>query len=152
MRVVIAGTYFRGFVGLGCVVLSTSGQESIVVKIDLAKYRYVDLPIDEARKFIEYIRSVYGNIRDVEEALRYIENFDEFYNFMKKKFKEFIAIPHRPDDYIKSRVVIDKVRLYRDEEGNERVVFVLDRSVKREFIEEGLKRLGYTRVVFEKLF
>ncbi len=126
-------------------------MSKIVVKIDLAKYRYIDLDLDKAKEFLRYIEERFGRIRDVEEAERYIENFEEFYNFMKKKFKEFLAIPHRPDDYIKGRVVIDKVRLYK-ENGTRRVMFVLDRRVDREFIAEALKRLGYEEVVFEKLF
>ena len=123
----------------------------IIVKIDLARYKYVDLDIDRAKMFLEKMREKFGSIRDIDESFRYIENFDEFFNLMKKKFKEFLALPHTPDDYIKSKVVIDKIRLYKSDSGK-RVVFVLDRRVDRKLIEDLLKSIGYEKVVFEKLF
>ena len=126
-------------------------MSKITVSIDLAKYKYVDLSLEESRDFLRYLEEKVGKMRDVDEAIRYIDNFDEFYNYMKKKFKEFIAIPHTPDDYIKSRVFIDKIRLYV-KDSEKRVVFVLDRRVSKELIKEILNKLGYRDVVFEKLF
>ncbi|MET1100923.1 MAG: hypothetical protein ABWW69_00370 [Pyrodictiaceae archaeon] len=123
------------------------------IGVDLAKYKYVDLELDEAKKFINALKSVVGRGEaDFREVGRYLENFDEFYNYMKKKFKDFLAVPHKPDDYIRSNVVVDKVKLYIDDNGKRRVVLVLDRSVSFDEIKEALKALGYHTIKTKKLF
>ncbi len=116
----------------------------VVVKVDMAKYKHVDLPADEAIKFLETVRDLSGkNPDDVREAIRYIRNFDEFYEYMRRKFKDYIAPPHKPSDYIKGLAFIDKVKLYRTGEGEKRVLLVFDRRVNTKLLEEALERLGY---------
>lgn len=123
---------------------------SITVRLDLAKYRYVDLPADKALELLNAIAELIGKrTSDMQEAERYIRNFNEFYEFMKKKFKDYLAPPHKPDDYIRGDVVIDKVKLYM--EGDERrVVLVFDRRVDLDLLKRALERLGYSDIRVEK--
>lgn len=123
-----------------------------VVKVDMAKYKHVDLPVDEAVKFLEIVRELSGkNPDDIREAIRYIRNFDEFHEYMRRKFKDYIAPPHKPSDYIKGLAFIDKVKLYRDEGGEKRVLLVFDRRVSTRLLEEALGRLGY-QVKVQRVF
>ncbi len=122
-----------------------------VIEVDLAKYKYVDLPAADAEKLLEAMAEVLGRrTQDLNEALRYIRNFEEFYEYMRKKFKDFIAPPKRPEDFIKGTVIVDKVKLYKTEGGERRVVIVFDRRVDVEKIKEALKNIGYEEVEVKK--
>jgi hypothetical protein len=114
-----------------------------IIEVDLAKYKHVDLPVEDAIKLLEKIAErIGGKTNDISETIRYIRNFNEFYEYMRKKFKDYIAPPRRPDDYIKGKVVVDKVKLYMDGESK-RVVIVFDRRVDIDLISSCLRELGY---------
>ncbi len=115
----------------------------VQLRIDLAKYKSVDLTVDDALRLLDKLVEKLGrSTTDIDETRRYLRNFNEFYEYMQKKFKDYIAPPHRPDDYIRGNVVIDKVKLYvRD--GEKRVVLVFDRHVDQSLIEDALRSLGY---------
>ncbi len=125
----------------------------VVIEVDLAKYKYVDLPAADAERLLEAVAEVLERrTQDLNEALRYIRNFEEFYEYMRKKFKDFIAPPKRPEDFIKGTVIVDKVKLYKTESGEKRVVIVFDRRVDVEKIKEALKKIGYEEVEVKKAF
>lgn len=123
--------------------------KSIVIKIDMGKYKYVDLPLEDAQKLLENIVSARGETRDLTESIRYLKNFDEFYNYMKKKFKDFITPPKEPKDLMLGKVVVDKVKLYV-EDSEKRVLIVFDRRVDTSFIEGMLKAVGYDEISIQK--
>ncbi|WFO75780.1 hypothetical protein J4526_02645 [Desulfurococcaceae archaeon MEX13E-LK6-19] len=123
--------------------------KSVVVKIDIGKYKYVDVPLDDAIRLLEKIISVRGETRDLMESLRYLKNFDEFYSYMKKKFKDFITPPKEPKDLVMGKVVVDKVKLYV-EDNDKRVIIVFDRRVDVSFIKEMLESIGYEDVEIQK--
>ncbi len=144
---VVARANFQPWV----LVLGELGMAKAVVEVDLAKYKYVDLPAADAEKLLEAMAEVLGRrTQDLNEALRYIRNFEEFYEYMRKKFKDFIAPPKRPEDFIKGTVIVDKVKLYKTEGGEKRVVIVFDRRVDVEKIKEALKNIGYEDVEVKK--
>lgn len=124
----------------------------VTIKIDLAKYKYVDLDVESALKLLDKIVELLNKkTNDVSEVVRYIRNFDDFYEYMRKKFKDYIAPPRKPDDFIKGNVVIDKVKLYK--EGDEkRVVLVFDRRVDTALLEKALREIGFENVGIEKSF
>jgi len=124
-------------------------EKSIELKIDIGKYKYVDLGLNEACNIIELAIEKRGETEDLLEALRYIRNFDEFYSFMKKKFKDFITPPKSSKDLILGRVVIDKIKLYKINDER-RVVIVFDRRVDLDFIKELLENIGYKRIKISK--
>jgi len=114
-----------------------------VIEIDFAKYKSVKLPRDDAEHLLNVLTDLLGkSTNDLQETLRYIRNFDEFFEYMRKKFKDYLAPPHRADDYIRGEAVIDKIKLIK--ENNEKyVLIVFDRRVKEDIISDALRRLGY---------
>jgi len=122
----------------------------VTVEVDMAKYKHVDLDAENALRLLAELRKRRES-NDIDEAIRYIRNFDEFYEYMRKKFKDYIAPPHRPEDYIRGRAVVDKVKLYIDGQGRKRVVIVFDRRVKTDEIVEALKTIGF-QVEVKKAF
>jgi len=117
-------------------------QKSITVEIDLGKYINVELSLDEAEKFLRELTKKLGyETQDVSETLRYLRNFDVFYEVAKKKFKDYLVPPKSMNDMIKGTVVVDKVRLIK--EDGKKVVISLDRRVDINKVVETLKEMGY---------
>ena len=54
-----------------------------------------------------------------------------------------MVVPHKPDDYIRGEVLIDKVKLYIDR-GEKRAVIVFDRRVSTDFLTNILSSIGYS--------
>jgi len=123
---------------------------SITITIDLGKYRYIDLPLDKAIEFIDKAIEVYGETTDLLETSRYVRNFDEFYGYMRRKFKDFLAPPKQSREAVLGRVFIHKVKLYVGEDGGKRVLFVVDRRVPLDTLREILSCIGYGDVEVEK--
>ena len=116
----------------------------VTIRVDFSKYKYVDLSLDEAINIISLLPQAMGKDSvDVRETLRFLKNFDEFYEYMRKKFKDYLVPPHKPDDYIRGRVVIDKIKLYKAEDGSKRVVIVFDRGVPQSILERLFREAGY---------
>lgn len=116
----------------------------LLVKEDMAKYLHVKLNVNEALKLLNTITDIYGKeVKDVKEARRIIENFDIFFDVARRKFKSYLIIPHDVSDMIKGEVIVDKIKLVK-EDNKKMVELVFDRRVSRELILECIKRLGYT--------
>ncbi len=125
----------------------------IEIAVDIGKYKWVRLPREDALKLLEILETKLGaSPRDLQEAMRYIRHFDEFYREMKKRFKDFIAPPQSLNDMIKGTVVVDKLSL--EKEGDkEYVTIVFDRRVPTEMLREALKEMGYeVREKVEKIW
>ncbi len=118
-------------------------MSKVTLLIDMGKYRHVKLPADKARELLNIIVNKLGKrTNDVDEAQRYIANFDVFYEIMKKKFKDSLAPPKSVDDMIRGNIIVDRVILSK--EGDEKLVtIVFDRRVPVDKIVESLKELGY---------
>ena len=125
----------------------------ITIKVDGGKYKWVTLPAEEALKLLEIVENKLGKSpRDLQETMRYVRHFDEFYEMARKKFKDFIAPPHPVDEMIRGDVVIDKIAL-KKEGDNKLVTIVFDRRVKEDVLKEALKELGYdVKVEVERLW
>ena len=111
-------------------------------KITRTLFGYIRLETDadNAIKVLKYLRDVDGkNTDDVIDALRIIENFDVFYEMMKKKFKDYIAPRKSENDLIRGRVIIDKIKLTKDKV--KRVTIIFDKRVNEELIIKALKSL-----------
>ncbi len=118
-------------------------SKTITLLIDLGKYRHVTLPAEDASKLLNKIAEKMGKQTfDVEEAQRYIANFDVFYEVMKKKFKDSLAPPKSINDMIRGNIIVDRVILIK-EDNEKKVTIVFDRRVPIDKIEESLKELGY---------
>ncbi|MEM1982648.1 MAG: hypothetical protein QXD94_04590 [Sulfolobales archaeon] len=105
-------------------------------------YTYVEGSCDEVAKILAYLKDVHGrDTSDVNDALRILNNFNSFYDMMKKKFKDFISPRKDEGDLIKGLVVVDKIKLFR--KGNvDSVQLVFDKRVSLELISKVLEDLG----------
>ena len=118
-------------------------SENIVVKIIIGNYKYVEIPISKAEKLLQMLLKDFPDReKDVREVSRIIKNFNVFYEIARKKFKNYILIPHDASDMLKGTVLFDKVKLISDKEGK-RVGLFFDRSVSVEHVVRILKNLGY---------
>ena len=115
----------------------------IKILVDGGKYKWVTLPRDEALKLLEMIEGELGiSPRDLQETMRYLRHFDEFYREMQKKFKDFIAPPHSLDDMIRGIVVVDKIAL-KKEGGKDIATIVFDRRINADTLKSLSEKLGY---------
>ncbi len=124
-------------------------NNKIVIRMDLGKYKYIDLSLDEAIEFINQAIKVHGETTDLSETLRFLKNFDEFYRYMQKKFKDFITPPKSSKELVLGKVFVHKVKLYVNDSGK-RVLFVIDKRIDLNKLKNILAELGYNNVLVEK--
>jgi len=123
----------------------------VKVEIDLGKYISVELPVDDAERLIRRLSERLGyESQDASEALRYIRNFDAFYEIARKKFKDYLVPPKSMNDMIRGTVLVDRVKLIRNEQ--KKVVITFDRRVPLDEIVEALKDIGYEAEVVKREF
>jgi len=114
-------------------IISKAIGNYITVEINAA-----DVPnfLEELRKFLK------RGGEDINDTIRMIKNFDIFYDFMIRKFKEYLVPKKDLSDLIRGNVIIDKIKLIRD--GNKKKVLIMfDRSIKESEIIEVLNQLGF---------
>lgn len=122
----------------------------VVVELDVASCMHVKLEREVALKLVQAIMARHGVTRDLEETKRVIENFDEYYGILKRRFMDYLTIPKDTAESIRGRTVVHKIRLIR--EGEYRIVeFVFDKRVSRDLIVECLKDVGFSSVSFRQL-
>ena len=109
----------------------------------IGQYVMVTLDAEGAIKLLEALRErLDKGGEDVSDAIRMIKNFDVFYDFMRKKFKEYLTPKKDVSDLIKGNVLVDKIKLIK-EDNKKIVTIIFDRSVEKEPIVNTLKELGY---------
>jgi hypothetical protein len=120
---------------------------SVTLEVDMGKYKSVRVPLDVAERLIvDVSKRLNVESKDVIEALRIVRNFDEFYEFQQKKFKDYVVPDKDISDMIRGAVVVDSMKLIK--EGNKKdVVITFDRRVREDVIEESLKSLGFEVIV-----
>lgn len=117
--------------------------KSIIVKVIIGNYKYVEIPIKEAESLLQTLLENFPNKeKDIKEVARIVRNFDVFYEIARKKFKNYILIPHDTSDMLRGAVLFDKVKLVSDEEGKKIGLF-FDRSISVDDVVRVLKSLGY---------
>ncbi|MCD6428179.1 MAG: hypothetical protein J7L12_01010 [Desulfurococcales archaeon] len=115
----------------------------ITTKLTKTLFGYIRLEtnVEDAVKILNYLKNAGGrDTEDVNDALRIIKNFDVFYEMMKKKFKDYIAPRKSEVDLIRGRVVIDKIRLSKNDV--KKVTIIFDKRVGEELITKALEDLG----------
>ncbi len=118
-----------------------SGKE-LEIKVDMGKYKYIDMELEDAKRLLEIIIEEKGSTRDLEESYRMLTNFNEFYKYQTKRSQSYLSPPKNMGDMIKGNIYIDKLKLIR-KEGKDRVVIVFDRRVSIEYIYHLVEKLGY---------
>jgi hypothetical protein len=120
-------------------------EKSIDIVIDLARSPHVDLGVEEAVKLLKCIEEKAWSTRDLSETIRILNNFEEFYRYMRKKFEDYITPPKNSADSILGKVIVHKLRLYKTNE-TKRVEILFDRRFTVDIIIDCLKELGYTSI------
>ncbi len=109
----------------------------------IGQYVAVEIDVEGALKLLEELHEATGKGgEDLNDTIRMIKNFDAFYEFMRKKFKDYLTPKKNMSEMIKGLVLVDKIKLIK-RDGGKYVMIIFDRSVPREAIEEALKKLGY---------
>lgn len=121
---------------------------TIRVFIDIASSIHVDMPVEEATRFLELLGSRRWVSKDLSEALRILRSFDEYYESTRKKLLDYIFVPKDPADSITGRSTVQKIRLYVDGEVK-RVELILDRRLEPALVKSVLEEMGYRDVVIE---
>ncbi|MCE4614736.1 MAG: hypothetical protein F7B60_04320 [Desulfurococcales archaeon] len=125
-------------------------MESIKIKLDLARYSRIELPKEKALELLSILQGERDK-DEVREALRIAENFDVFYEMMRRKQRDYIPLPHDYSDLLRGDVSIDKIRLEkRDNAGF--VILIFDKRFPVEKLSQLLKEVGYNEVNIEKSF
>ncbi len=118
-------------------------MKEIHLKIEPGNYRSVRLELNDAIELLKRVVSLRGiKTKDVNESFRILNNFDEFYEFQKKKFKDYVTPDKDVSDMIRGAVVVDNLKLIK--ENNKKIVVItFDRRLKEELIIKALNDMGY---------
>jgi len=104
-------------------------------------YVYMDASLNEALKVLNELSEARGLTEDLSDAIRILNNFNIFYNMMRRKFKEYLAPKKNEADLLLGKVIVDKLKLYRVM-GENRVTIVFDKRFAIGDLINVLKRLG----------
>ncbi len=116
---------------------------SVTLEVDMGKYKSVTVPLDVAERLIvDVSKRLNIESKDVMESLRIVRNFDEFYEFQQKKFKDYVVPDKDISDMIKGAVVVDSMKLIKEGSSRE-VVVTFDRRVNESVIIDSLRSLGF---------
>ena len=120
-------------------------KKKLQVYTDIGDYKYIELEREDAMKLIMKIKSKRGATKDLDEAIRIIKNFDEYYRYQVKRSQSYIVIPKDMRDLMTGKAVVDKLRLLR--RGSKEVVeIVFDRRIGIDYILKMLGEIGYIEV------
>jgi hypothetical protein len=124
-------------------------SNELKIIIDLARSPHVVLDDESSIKLLDCIVKKHGVTRDLEEAMRIVRNFEEFYRYSRKRFEEYLAPPKDQRDVITGRVVVQKLRLLK--KNSEKLVeFIFDRRYDLEELINCLKELGFENISIER--
>ena len=104
-------------------------------------YLYMESSVEAALGLLRHLRDRRGAREDIDDTIRILENFDAFYEYMRRKHKEYIAPRKSEADMLSGRVTIDKVKLSVD--GERRATIVFDKRVSYKELAEALEELGF---------
>ncbi len=117
--------------------------------VDLARSPHIILDNALSIKLLDCIIGKHGITKDLEETMRIVRNFEEFYKYSRKRFEEYLAPPKEQRDVIMGRVVVQKIRLLK--KNNEKLVeFIFDRRYDLDELISCLKELGFRDISIER--
>ncbi len=115
----------------------------INLKILIGNYKYIELSTTKMLDFLEILSRIFPDkFKDISEVKRIVKNYDVFYDIAKRKFKDYILIPHEPSDMLRGKILFDKVKLIKDNHDR-KIGLIFDKSIKLEDIVEALSSLGF---------
>jgi len=120
---------------------------SVKVKIlmDLGRYPHITLEQKHAVELLECLSTEYYSSRDLVESIRIIENFDEFYRIVKRKFEEYLTPSKDQKEVLSGKSIVHKLRLFRVN-GTNYVELIFDRRFDLNALKHCLSKLGYSDI------
>ncbi|MCE4608562.1 MAG: hypothetical protein F7B61_06370 [Caldisphaeraceae archaeon] len=119
-------------------------MREVLLKIDMGRYKVVELALGEAKKLLEEVSERLGiETKDLRESFRILNNFDEYLSYQKRKFKDYITPDKDVSEMIRGVVAVDNIKL--DKVGEKKwVTIVFDRRLETELVVDSLKSLGFS--------
>ncbi len=124
-------------------------MSSIKITIDLTNSPHVVLDRENTLKLLNCLLEETTGSRDLEETLRIINSFDEYYRYMKKKFEDYITPQKDQREVLLGRSIIHKIKLFIDS-GEKYVELVFDRRFNVDYIKKCLENIGFDKITIEK--
>ena len=113
------------------------------MRIVIGGYKVVRLPVNDALRLLDVIEDMVGfTSDDLAEARRVFSRPKVFLDLMRRRQKEYLPLPHRVEDMIRGRIVLDKVGL-RDTPNGIEAILVFDRRFELDRVVNALEELGY---------
>ncbi len=101
-------------------------------------YPYIECDIETGKIFLEKLSERLGYVsEDLRDTIRILSNYEEFYSYAKKKGKEFIVPSKRESDFIRGRVVIDKLKPI----DKSRVIIIFERRISRDLLKQLIEEI-----------
>lgn len=114
------------------------------IRVKLSRYLgylYMESDVETALNLLRHLKNKRGAREDIVDTIRILENFDAFYEYMRRKYKEFISPRKSETDMLAGGVTIDKVKLNVD--GGKKVTIVFDKRISQEEVVKTLRELGF---------
>lgn len=122
---------------------------AIKITIDLTNSPHVTLNISEALSVLKCIEKEYGETSDLRESIRIVSNFDEFYKYSRRKYRDYLTPIKNHRESLLGKTIVHKIRLFM-ENNDKYVEIVFDRRFTIDYLKKCLLEIGYSEVVVEK--
>ncbi len=114
-------------------------------KVRLSKYlgyTYVTGDVEDVLALMKAIRDSLGrNTEDVNDTIRILEHFEEFYETMKRRSKDYIAPKKSEADLVRGVAVVEKIRLMK-EQGVNKAIIIFDKRVDDDLLRRAASEAG----------
>ncbi|MEM0379774.1 MAG: hypothetical protein QW607_11355 [Desulfurococcaceae archaeon] len=124
-------------------------NKTVKITIDLTNSPHITLNNSEASKLLMCLEREIGETIDLKESLRIISNFDEFYKYSKRKYRDYLTPVKNHRDSILGRTIVHKLKLFI-ENNNKFVEIVFDRRFNIDYLKKCLLEISYSNVIVEK--
>lgn len=113
-------------------------SEKEIVTGDLYGYPYVECSVEQGLLILKKISEKLDfSSEDLNDSIRILNSYEEFYSYARRKGKEFIVPSKRESDFIKGRVVVDKIKPI----DKDRVMIIFERRVNRDLLNEVISEI-----------
>ena len=114
-------------------------------KVRLSKYlgyTYVTGDVEDILALMKAMRDSLGrDTEDVNDTIRILEHFEEFYETMKRRSKDYIAPKKSEADLVRGIAVVEKIRLVK-EQGTNRAIVIFDKRVDDDLLRRAASEAG----------
>lgn len=123
----------------------------VKITIDLANSPHITLNINDAYNVLKCIEREFGETSDLRESLRIINNFDEFYKYSRRKYRDYVTPVKNHRESLLGKTIIHKLKLLT-QNSDKYVELVFDRRFSIDYLKKCLLEINYSDVVVEKQF